>query len=835
LKKKKRPQLTPPPAELWEPQRSWPRALIVLALIALGQFILYGPSLVGAKILLPLDILDAPGGYVPQKEGVTPSPPHNRILSDLVFADEPARAFRHGELSQGRLPLWNPRQYAGVPSPSTNFSPFALLAASIGSPRILPWIALLAAFVGGGGMYQFCRKVLALRFWPSAFAAACYPVTGFFVLWQGYALMWSVVWLPWLLLAVRAACLRRDAFSISAVAVCTALALVSGRLDVGGQVVLASGLFGVWLVVSNHLRSLRSRAALTAVGALALGWGMGILLATPEVLPLLEYTKTGSRLARRAAGEEERPPVGFSQIAQVILPECYGSDEYGALPRLALARGVMVESAAGAYAGVLALLCLAPLAWHNRPQRATLGFLACLAFVGLSWQLNVPIFTTLLRLPGLKMMSHNRLVFVTSFAVIAAMGAGLHALQERRVKWSAWHWVPVALLLVGAVWCGARFATPPPGFAGGYARAIQSGRSIGWITDLPSLEQAREWFATVHFQGAALCLLGVAGWIALRVRPATPSWVAPALGALALTELLVFAAGRAPQCDPALYYPPIPALQVVAENDPSARAVAVVSMPANVLQMAGLRDIRGYDGSDPARYVELLHLARGPESIELRYAALQNFVPAILDFLPPAKVALSPVLDMLGVRYVIFRGAPTGGLAPVIMSQDCFVLLNDRALPRVFVPERVEVIAEPGARLARLGSTEYRPAEVAFVEEPVSLPEKCEGTARLAEDLPQHITVAAEMKTPGLLVLTDLWDKGWRAEVNGQSAPILRTNHAVRGVVLPAGKSEVIFRYAPASLRISFLLAALAGAVLAALFAVERFWKKPNRWSSVKI
>ena len=40
--------------------QKWGRLLVVLLGIVVGQFILYGPSLVGSKILLPLDILQIP-------------------------------------------------------------------------------------------------------------------------------------------------------------------------------------------------------------------------------------------------------------------------------------------------------------------------------------------------------------------------------------------------------------------------------------------------------------------------------------------------------------------------------------------------------------------------------------------------------------------------------------------------------------------------------------------------------------------------------------------------------------------------------------------------------
>lgn len=72
------------------------------------------------------------------------------------------------------------------------------------------------------------------------------------------------------------------------------------------------------------------------------------------------------------------------------------------------------------------------------------------------------------------------------------------------------------------------------------------------------------------------------------------------------------------------------------------------------------------------------------------------------------------------------------------------------------------------------------------------------------------------MVTAGLLVIADLWDPGWHAYVNGKPTPILRANHALRGVVLPAGDWRLEFRYWPGSLTLGLgsMGAALFGLVL---------------------
>jgi uncharacterized membrane protein YfhO len=103
---------------------------------------------------------------------------------------------------------------------------------------------------------------------------------------------------------------------------------------------------------------------------------------------------------------------------------------------------------------------------------------------------------------------------------------------------------------------------------------------------------------------------------------------------------------------------------------------------------------------------------------------------------------------------------------------------------------------------------------VAYVESPVSLPPVCRGEARIAAEIPTRVTLSLQMETAGLVVLADLWDKGWRAYLKGQPVPIHRANHAIRGVVVPSGAATLEFRYEPASLAWGLRLAGLATVVL---------------------
>jgi hypothetical protein len=288
--------------------------------------------------------------------------------------------------------------------------------------------------------------------------------------------------------------------------------------------------------------------------------------------------------------------------------------------------------------------------------------------------------------------------------------------------------------------------------------------------------------------------------------------VVAVFGVFLWVDLLLFAYGRNAQSDPKLYYPPVPVLAEVAKAGPC-RVSGFRCLPASLASCAGLQDIRGYDGVDPARIVELLGLAADGASLVANYALTQFYVPKAI-FTPAGGVRLSPVLDMLGVRYVIYRGPPWPAARPVFQGPDYWVVENASALPRVFIPGRVEMAADKATRLNRLAPPNFNPREVAYTESPVSLPAHCIGSAEITGQIPTKIIVSVQMETPGLVVLADRWDKGWHAYLDGKEVPILCVNHALRGVVVSSGRAALEFRYAPTSFATGILLASAAGLIL---------------------
>lgn len=74
------------------------------------------------------------------------------------------------------------------------------------------------------------------------------------------------------------------------------------------------------------------------------------------------------------------------------------------------------------------------------------------------------------------------------------------------------------------------------------------------------------------------------------------------------------------------------------------------------------------------------------------------------------------------------------------------------------------------------------------------------GKARLVSWAPDRIEVDVEALVAGVVVLNDVYYPGWIAEVDGKRKEILRADTLFRAVEVPAGRHQVVFRFAPLSL-----------------------------------
>jgi hypothetical protein len=171
------------------------------------------------------------------------------------------------------------------------------------------------------------------------------------------------------------------------------------------------------------------------------------------------------------------------------------------------------------------------------------------------------------------------------------------------------------------------------------------------------------------------------------------------------------------------------------------------------------------------------------------------------------------------VRYLVISAElQVPWLREVFRGQEALVYENTLALPRAYLAERAAPVAEGGA-LAAMQDSAWNPLTTAFVESarPLGLPQTpLQGSAQVTRHEPDRVTIQSTASRPALLVLADNWYKDWHATVDGRPAPVLRTNHTFRGVVVPQGTHTVEFTFRSAELRTGYFIYLACLAVLAA-------------------
>jgi Bacterial membrane protein YfhO len=744
------------------PHRKGVRFAVALLAILAPQVILYGPSLFGTKIAIPVDLnyqLSPKSTAVPRNL--------NHVLGDPIMQYEPSRQFVGAELRAGRVPLWIPGIFCGAPLFTNTWSPFQWIYYAWPDPALLAWTVLLKSLVSGGGAFLFFRRVTRVGYWPAVFGGSLFPLTMFFTLWQYYVISSACTWLPWLLLSTDSAVRRPRGAGPIGVAIVTAAVFTETLGAPWPHMLLASGLYMLWCLVDEYgwRRIIVSPGALRAMAAMVCAWGLGGGLIALQNLPSGDYLRSSHRVAARAEGLVEQPPSGWSAWEEWLFPHHFG--DMTVSTAYLRKKGNQLEAAASASSGLLAALVLAPLAFCDPRQRSRNLFWVGLGLFGMAYHVDIPIVSDIFRIFPFKVLRNNRFTFFTGWGTVALAVGGLEVLLTNRKCWRHFFWGIVLLLLVVTWDTNAARMAVPAGL-----------RNIGSVGPA-------EWFRRLYRWELLICLTALGAWWALFRGRWSGVTLAMAIGGMAVGEQIVNAWNVNPQCDRAFYYPPTAITEAVRNATPGRVAMGFYLRP-NIGMMYGMSEVRGYDAANPRRVVQLYQVA-DPDWI------MADAHIVTLSFRPPP----SPIMDMLNLRYVFYPGSPPEDATVFAKDRNGWLEERTTALPRVYVPRRIVT----AACLAQLGSDSFDPREVVYVPAEASIPpaSDVDGTAEIVAEDSMKVVVKARMKTPGVLVLADSWDAGWQATIDRRNVPVSRVNYLIRGVELPAGESTIEFRYEPAT------------------------------------
>jgi membrane protein YfhO len=750
--------------------RAHPDAASVLTLTLL-PFLMLGRALVPGKVLSAADILLLSQPWKSLAPGLQPV---NDLLSDVTILFQPWLIYAAAEIGQGRIPLWNPHVFAGSPffanPQSALLFPLTWIALILPTAPAFALIAILKVAASGVAMYTFLR-VRALHPLAALMGATSFMWSGLLVVWLQWSYASTLMFFPLLFAAVEHLRTRDGSRPMALLALAVALDVFAGYPQ--------GLLLGLLSASAWALYRARGAGARFLVRCAA-GGALGLVLASIQLLPFIEYARHSKVLSYRT---EWLLPLhaSFRSAVNLLMPYYYGSptgrDYWGEWNFNELSASVG-----------LAPWVLLPVALLARHRAAS--FFGLLSFVagallygaGTSW-VNTGFFVITFRLA-------SPLVF--ALCVLGALGMDALLTEPRRLH----AWLPTAVKIGFSALVALAFLS----LTADYGTMVRAGLKV-W----GSLRYL--WFLVLLTASAALTLTGI--------RRGGSQW-ALALIAIQLGGLAPLAMSYNPVIDARLLYPTPPAVARLQQE--ATRAPGRVLMAANMPMLYGLYGVAGYDGMTPRHIDEVIRSTASTLSV------LGS------GHLAEVPIFFSPVRDLLGIRHILVPPDLTlnePGLSLQYQAGDARIYRNEAALPRAFVVPRARCLDEGQAlRLIQQRAVDFRNEVIltGCTAAPRIGGDTFTATVVIEHYAPQRVVITATSDRGGYLVLTDTWFPGWSARVDGQDAQVERADYAFRAVRVESGRHEVQFRYRPGSVRLGLILSGLA-----ALTTVALCWRSRRR------
>ncbi|HYN20801.1 MAG TPA: YfhO family protein [Thermoanaerobaculia bacterium] len=594
--------------------------------LAWGALALAGMALLAPALAIPSGIPSPAASLaeVPPWEGTGSPADGNPVLRDVTFQIQPWQLFARGELRAGRLPFWNPHQFAGAPFWSNGQTAplfplhllFATLPLQLGFV-LLPWLRLLIA---GCGAWVLGRE-LGLSQPGALLTALTFSLSGMLVSFLLFPMGNALALVPWVLWAVEQIAAGKGGWS--ALSLLAGLQLLAGHPETCAHTAL---LAAIYLLVR--------RPGALAWGRFALGWIGAALISAIQVLPLLMLLPETSKWAVQGGGGVEPSfTLLLQQPLRIVLPQLYGHPAEGTW------WGPFNYSATAVYAGVLVLPLAAAGLARCRDDRRWLGVGVLLAFSFVAAYHWPGIREVLGALPLLGRAAHHRLIFGIELGAALLVGAGCDRWLEGRGKPIAFG-AAAGIVLLGIAWVR---------FSGDWAVRGLTGQQLQWTI------------------GAAVVWLALTGSLLLSRRRRWIVW--PLLPAVAICDLLLAHGGILRAIPLERLYPETGAVRFLQAREGRVAGIGQALRP-NAALVYGLSDPRGDD----------------PVKLERYEAVYRSFSPGDPVYFQPIERWDSAWLDRLGVRWVVAgpgEPAPRPDWRLAYEGNDARVFERPGALPLV--------------------------------------------------------------------------------------------------------------------------------------------------------
>ncbi|WP_339865919.1 YfhO family protein [uncultured Algoriphagus sp.] len=226
------------------------------------------------------------------------------------------------------------------------------------------------------------------------------------------------------------------------------------------------------------------------------------------------------------------------------------------------------------------------------------------------------------------------------------------------------------------------------------------------------------------------------------------------------------------------YFTETPADQEIAKDDSYFRVLDLTEgLTATGKSPYRFHSLGGYHGAKMRRYQDLLDNRLNFELNDfVKKAQEGNF-----DF------EGIQTINMMNTKYVIAGAAANS------------VFENPEANGPAWVPSQIVTVQTNQEEMDELGRIDTKAQATVNTSE---FGEVKAGSGQITHTsyAPNELKYQAEMSTEGLVVFSEIYyPVGWTATIDGKETDILRTDYLLRGLVVPSGTHEIVFKFEPKS------------------------------------
>lgn len=815
----------------------WTFALFLAVALAIWLW----PSVIGGKVLLPLDLV----AHNPPHDPTGVGPVHNPLIGDMIYENYTWHEFQRQAIRAGELPLWNPYTFAGHPLYATGqastFYPLNAIFWIVPLARAYVGFIWLHLLLGGLFAYLFCRR-MGIGGFGASVGGVAFALGGFLTARLVFPmLLGSAVWLPLMLLYIDWMAEPRQLAGkfrgLLPGALLFVQPILAGFIEIAFYAYVACGLFTLFRVAA--IRS-GLRDVITFLAKIAAVPVLAALLAAPLLLPFFEVMKLNIRSGQGNYASAEANAVAPLELLTSISPDALGNPterECFHLPQREWRSGGPYYFGPKNYVEVGFYFGLLPLAFLLlSPARRGRGFAFAwtLLLVALAFALVTPIYKVFYYcVPGAEQVrTPFRWLYLALFAgtFLAAIG-GQHwydRLQQpvgRTGRVLAW----IAMLTTAALALAVLALLFLPGPLLNWADQLVAAKTrIGTTFRDPGDLAGFLWMNGLRFAIFALlaALCAALAWCRI--------WSARAAKGLSLAvlALLAFDLGQASysfytHSDPAILKARPPAIaHMMADPDRHFRLGRYGPdkfLYSNLSTIYALEDFGGYDSIILTDYVTFLN------AIENQHLVKFNIVMTIERL----RSLNSPLLPLLNLRYLMTRkDLNHSDWEPVLVEGNVklYRIRPERELPRAFMVGAVQPAASLADAIDKIKQGTVNVFEAATVQAPVDtaaalIDAPAPGRAGNAEIVDygfSHVHLKTSASRPALLILLDVYYPGWNAYIDGRRTEVYRADGVFRGVFVPVGAHTVEFRFEPRSFRSGVAVAGTCLVVLLLLAMLGR-------------